>query len=330
MSTATAIAHPNIALVKYWGKADHALILPATGSLSFTLDIFPTTTEVSLTDGPEDSVELDGAALTGEESRRVVEVLDLVREAAGASARARVISTNTVPTAAGLASSAAAFAALATAAAAAYGLETTPAELSRLARRGSGSACRSIFGGLVRWDQGTDDATSVARPLEWAGEDLAMIVAVLSSDRKKIGSRAAMKLTEQTSPYYAGWVASNTVLLERATEAVRAGDYESLGEIAEMSALRMHASMFGAEPPVRYLTADSFALFDAVAELRAEGLLAYASADAGPNVKILCRAREAGDLAARLRERMAGVTLHTAHAGPGAFLASEAAPPAAT
>lgn len=320
MTHATAIAHPNIALVKYWGKANHELIIPATGSLSMTLDIFPTTTSVELIDGSSDTVTLDGVELSGEESARVRHVLSLVRERSGRREAARVVSHNTVPTAAGLASSAAAFAALATAASAAYEYEANAAELSRLARQGSGSASRSIFGGLVRWNAGDSDETSVAEPLKWHGEELAMVVAVLSSARKKIGSRPAMKLTAETSPYYDGWVESNKVLLDRASDAVAASNYRALGEIAEMSALRMHASMLGAEPPVRYLNARSFALFDAVADLRDDGLLAYASADAGPNVKILCQAREADELVAALRERLGDVTLLVSHAGPGATL----------
>lgn len=323
MSVATAVAHPNIALVKYWGKANEELIIPATGSLSMTLDIFPTTTTVELTDAAQDRVILDGQELSGEESARVVHVLSLVRELAGDSRKATVISRNTVPTAAGLASSAAAFAALAKAACAAYGLDVSGADLSRLARRGSGSASRSVFGGLVRWNAGVDDATSVAEPLSWNGPDLAMVVAVLSSERKKIGSRRAMKVTVETSPYYEGWVSSNAILLERASRAVADGNYSELGRIAEMSALRMHASMLGAEPPIRYLNARSFELFDAVAELRDQGIEAYASADAGPNVKILCQASDAPALMAALRERIDGVNLLLSHAGPGAYLLNE-------
>lgn len=326
MTRATAIAHPNIALIKYWGKADHELIIPATGSLSMTLDIYPTTTTVELTDGDADAVTLDGVELTGEESARVVQVLSLVRERSGRAEYARVVSTNTVPTAAGLASSAAAFAALAKASCGAYGYDADDAEVSRLARRGSGSACRSVFPALARWNAGSDDETSVAEPLEWPGPDLAMVVAVLSSVRKKIGSRPAMKLTAETSPYYEGWASSNAILLERAAKAVSQGDFSELGRLAEMSALRMHASMLGAEPPVRYLNAQSFALFDAVAELREEGVEAYASADAGPNVKILCQARDAEALVNRLRERIEGVDLLIAHAGPGAYLTDAGTP----
>ena len=304
MTRATAVAHPNIALVKYWGKTDRELNLPATGSLSLTLDIFPTTTTVEVTDDPVDRVVLNGVELSGEESARVRTVLNRVRELAGSGAHAHVTSTNTVPTAAGLASSAAAFAALAKASSVAYGLSLSDAELSRLARRGSGSACRSIFGGLARWNKGTSDETSIAEPLEWSGEPLSMVVAVISSARKKIGSRAGMNHTVETSPYFEGWVSSNAVLLERASRAV-------------------HDSMLGAEPPVRYLTGTSFAMIDAVQELREQGIETYASADAGPNVKILCRSREAALVAERLRERIEDVKMHVANAGPGAYLLDE-------
>lgn len=329
MTRATAVAHPNIALVKYWGKADQKLNLPATGSLSLTLGIFPTTTTVELTNDPMDRVVLDGVELSGDESARVRSVLDLVRERAGSGTHALVTSTNTVPTAAGLASSAAAFAALAKASSAAYGLSLSDAELSRLARRGSGSACRSVFGGLVRWNKGTSDETSVAERLEWQGEPLAMVVSVISSARKKIGSRAGMNHTVTTSPYFEGWVSSNNALVERASSAVERADFTSLGEIAEMSALRMHASMLGAEPPLRYLTSRSFAIFDAVQELREDGLEAYASADAGPNVKILCRSREASLVAHALRERIEDVKMHVSNSGPGAYLLDEGERPSA-
>ncbi|SEC55572.1 diphosphomevalonate decarboxylase [Paramicrobacterium humi] len=321
--TSTAIAHPNIALVKYWGKRDEELILPATGSLSLTLDVFPTTTTIELTGEKDDVVILDGAHLSGSESARVITVLDLVRELSGRDERARVTSTNTVPTAAGLASSAAAFAALAVAAAHSYELDADARTLSRLARRGSGSASRSVFGGLARWNAGVDDETSFAEPLEWRGPELAMVIAVVSSARKSVSSRNAMRRTVETSPYFPAWVESNAVLLDRMSEAVTTGDFTAMGELTEQSALRMHASMFGAVPPVRYLTASSVALFDAVAALRDSGVEAYATADAGPNVKTLCRASDADSVVARLSDAMPSVEYVVAHSGRGARIAAE-------
>ncbi|GAB2513041.1 diphosphomevalonate decarboxylase [Paramicrobacterium agarici] len=316
----TAIAHPNIALAKYWGKRDATLILPAAGSLSLTLDVFPTTTTVTVGEDDGDVVSLDGVQLSGDESGRVRTVLDRVRELSGRREHARVTSVNTVPTAAGLASSAAAFAALATAAADAYGLEADDRMLSRIARRGSGSACRSIFAGLARWNAGDDDESSYAEPLRWSGAPLAMVVAVVSSDRKSVSSRDAMRRTAESSPYFPAWVESSSALLKQMSVAVVEADFTRIGQLTEQSALRMHASMFGAVPPVRYLTAASIALFDAVATLRASGVEAYATADAGPNVKVLCRADDARNVVDGLMAVMPEADYVVAHAGPGSHV----------
>lgn len=200
MTAVTARAHPNIALVKYWGKADTALNLPATGSLSMTLDVFPTTTTVTLApDAAHDEVVLNGAVRAGVVRDRVVRFLDIVREMAGSRTAAVVDSVNTVPSAAGLASSASGFAALAAAASRAYGLDLDRTALSRLARRGSGSAARSVIPGFAVWHAGSDEE-SFAEPLD--APDLAMVIAIVNSEEKAVSSRDAMKRTALTSPFY--------------------------------------------------------------------------------------------------------------------------------
>ncbi len=290
--TATAVAHPNIALVKYWGKADARLALPATGSVSMGLDVFPTTTTVTLDGGAGDGQEardaftLNGQVVEDGALVRVQQFLDLVRELAGSSERASVVSENTVPTGAGLASSASGFAALATAASAAYGLDLSPRDLSRLARRGSGSATRSIPGGVAVWHAG-DDQGSFAEPVP--APPMAMVVVTIDAGPKPIGSREAMRRTIATSPFYPAWVTSTAETVGEMLDACAAGDFTRIGELTESNALRMHATIEGAFPPIRYLNARSVAVFDAVAELRAVGLQAYATADAGPNVVVLCR-----------------------------------------
>src|SRR5262249_23714672 len=146
--TTTARACANIALVKYWGKRDARINLPAAGSLSLTLDALVTTTRVAFDGGlAADELVLGGAPATAAERQRVSPFLALVRAAAGIQTRARVVTTNAFPTASGLASSASGYAALAVAASAAAGAELPPRALSILARRGSGSAARSVFGG---------------------------------------------------------------------------------------------------------------------------------------------------------------------------------------
>ncbi|MCL9665578.1 diphosphomevalonate decarboxylase [Curtobacterium albidum] len=296
--TATAVAHPNIALVKYWGKADAQLALPATGSVSMGLDVFPTTTTVTLDGAAEtDSLVLNGSAAPEGALLRVQQFLDLVRELAGSSDRAAVVSENTVPTGAGLASSASGFAALATAAAAAYGLDLSERDLSRLARRGSGSATRSIPGGVAVWHAGDDQGSYAERV---PAPPMAMVVVTISAGEKAIGSREAMRRTIATSPFYPAWVSSTTDTVGEMLDACAAGDFSRIGELTESNALRMHATIEGAFPPIRYLNARSVAVFDAVAELRAAGTEAYATADAGPNVVVLTKPEDRGTVASAL------------------------------
>ncbi|HEV7651079.1 MAG TPA: diphosphomevalonate decarboxylase [Actinophytocola sp.] len=325
---ATAVAHPNIALVKYWGKRDERLVLPRTGSLSMTLDVFPTTTTVRPDPTAQaDSVTLDGKPVTGEPLRRVVAFLDLVRELAGRPRRAVVHTRNAVPTAAGLASSASGFAALAVAGAAAYGLDLDATALSRLARRGSGSAARSIFGGFATWHAGTGggaagDLSSYAEPVAVSGLDPALVIALVDAGPKAVSSRAAMRHTVGTSPLYPAWAQSSTADLSGMVDALRRGDLDAAGEIAERNALGMHATMLAARPAVRYLSPATLGVLDGVLQLRRDGVAAYATMDAGPNVKVLCHRVDAGRVAGAVRAAGASSAV-VARPGPGARLRGE-------
>ncbi|MFF6782681.1 diphosphomevalonate decarboxylase [Streptomyces sp. NPDC012510] len=326
--TATAVAHPNIALIKYWGKRDERLVLPRTDSLSMTLDIFPTTTRVRLApDREHDAVTLDGVPLRGEARRRVTAFLDLVRQRAGLARRAVVDTENTVPTGAGLASSASGFAALAVAAAAAYGLGLDAAALSRLARRGSGSASRSVFGGFALWhagpDTGTDeeaDLGSYAEPVPVGELDPALVIAVVHAGPKAVSSREAMRRTVDTSPLYEPWAVSSKDDLADMRVALHRGDLDAVGEIAERNALGMHATMLAARPAVRYLAPATLTVLDSVLQLRRDGVAAYATMDAGPNVKVLCRRGDADRVAGALRGAVPDGQVLVAGPGPGARL----------
>ncbi|MFI6350272.1 diphosphomevalonate decarboxylase [Streptomyces sp. NPDC050560] len=325
---ATAVAHPNIALIKYWGKRDERLVLPRVDSLSMTLDVFPTTTRVRLARGAvQDTVVLDGHPAEDGAARRVTAFLDLVRERAGRVERAVVDSQNTVPTGAGLASSASGFAALAVAAAAAYGLSPDATALSRLARRGSGSACRSVFGGFAIWHAGSDsgttaeaDLSSHAEPVPTGDLDPALVIAVVDAGPKAVSSRAAMRRTVDTSPLYEPWAVSSERDLTEMRAALLAGDIEAVGEIAERNALGMHATMLAARPAVRYLAPATLTVLDRVLRLRQDGVAAYATMDAGPNVKVLCRRTDAEGVAEAVRDAVPDGSVLVAGPGPGARL----------
>lgn len=297
---ATAIAHPNIALIKYWGKRDVELNLPSTGSLSVTLDRFATRTTVRW-DVPRDQAWLDGRPASPADAKKVFKHLDLITPG---RPPARVISASNFPAAAGLASSSSAFAALTLAAAQAANERFSPEELSVLARQGSGSACRSLWGGWVEWARGVLPDGSDSHGKHLAPEDhwdLRIVVAIIDGGRKKVGSTKGMLHTMETSPMYPAWVTSAERDLNQARHAVLERDLESLGQAMERSTLKMQATMMTADPSLRYWRSTSVWAMDAVEELRSKGVSAWWTMDAGPNVKVLCEAPDAETVAARLR-----------------------------
>ncbi len=297
---ATAIAHPNIALIKYWGKRDDRDNLPAVGSLSITLDAMRARTSVAFDPGLRtDTVLLNGVE-DAETTRRVSECLDRLRQRAGHACGARVDSDNDFPTGAGLASSAAGFAALVTAAAAALGLGSSPGELADVARIGSGSAPRSLFGGfalLRNTPEGRVSCEPLLAPAEWP---LRVVVAITEAARKPVGSRDGMALSRETSPYYAEWVRSHEADLGRGVRMVRERDFAGLAEIAEHSCLKMHAVMMTTRPPLLYWTPATVACIRKVAELRRAGTPVFFTVDAGPQVKAICLPEAAAEVTAAL------------------------------
>ncbi len=327
----TARSGTNIALVKYWGKRDKALNLPATGSLSLTLADFGSETFVRFApdaEAPEggDRITLDGAPAPAKFADRVRRFLDLIRQQAQVGLPAEVRTTNSVPTAAGLASSASGFAALALAASRAAGLTLTPPELSALARQGSGSAARSIFDGFVEMAAGDapDGSDAIAHQILPAEAwDVRLLVAITSQGSKAIGSGEAMERTAQTSPYYAGWLQAVAQDLPAAREAVAAKDLPTLGQVAERSALRMHACAMAADPAIIYWNPVTLAVMETVRRLRAAGTQAYFTIDAGPHVKVLCAAGDSATVEPALAATPGVLRTLVLAPGPGAKIVSE-------
>ncbi|MCK8606535.1 diphosphomevalonate decarboxylase [Apilactobacillus ozensis] len=296
----TARAHTNIALIKYWGKKNDDLIIPNNNSLSLTLDEFYTDTSVKFSNElSKDSIFLDDVDISN--STKIVNFLDIIREKASISEYAYVKSYNHVPTSAGLASSASGFAALAAAASKAAGLQLTSKELSKLARRGSGSATRSIFGGFAEWIKGNTDNDSYGVEIENpVTMDINMIAVVLNDQPKKISSRVGMKRSVETSPYYNAWVKQCEVDLIKAKTAIKENDFNTLGKISESNAMRMHALTMSAEPAFMYFNNDSIQVINSVKTLRENGVECYFTMDAGPNVKIICKSKDIKKIKAAL------------------------------
>lgn len=306
MMTAAARARPNIALVKYWGKRDARLNLPAAGSLSITLDALYTDTRVTFDPAlTVDTMRLNDAT-EAPAGTRVRGCLDVLRTRAGIDAHARVHSHNNFPTAAGLASSASGFAALVVAANAALGDPLQRRELSALARRGSGSAARSLYGGFVLMHAGhrDDGADACAEPLAAAADwPLEVVIAVTSEAAKPVHSGDGMERTRHTSPYHRAWIDSVHDDLATARAAVAARDFQALAEVSEHSCLKMHADMLATRPPLIYWNAATVAGIECVRRLRMEeGLEVFFTIDAGPQLKAVCRPDAAHRVAAALAD----------------------------
>ncbi len=319
---ARAHARVNVALAKYWGKADPRRNVPAVPSISMTVDGLGTETLVSLRPGAH-RVEawLDGRKLRGRELERVERTIRRITESAGLGPiGAHVRSHNTVPTAAGLASSASGFAALVAATAAAAGLRWGPRRLSGLAREASASAARSFFGGFVELPAGRPGAAPpTARPLlpssHWP--DLRLLVALTERGPKKVGSTDGMERTRRTSPYYTAWLREAPRLARRIRAALRARDLRALGEATERSTMAYLACALAADPPLRYWAPSTLSALRTVERLRERGLEAWATTDAGPHVKVLCLEPHTRRIARALRRTEGVEAVLVCRPGPG-------------
>ncbi|MFA5077440.1 MAG: diphosphomevalonate decarboxylase [Candidatus Micrarchaeia archaeon] len=306
----TALANSNIALIKYWGRRDDQLVLPANSSISFTMDEqLSTKTTVEFANGlVSDDVCLDGRKATEKEYSRVVSFLGLVRAKTGIKTKAKVVSQNTFPKSAGLASSASGFAALAAASSKAAGLNLNEKELSMLARLGSGSASRSVFGGCVEWHAGKKKdgsdcyAEQISPPGKW--RDLRNIIAISSMEEKHIGSSAAMAVTSKTSSFYSARLKSVGKRLAEMRNAVRKRDFETMVPIIMRESDSMHAAMLDSWPPVVYLNETSFRIMrEVLAFNQSQGKYAAAyTFDAGPNAHVYTTAKYAEGIKRMLSE----------------------------
>ncbi len=282
---ATAIAQPNIALIKYWGKRDIARNLPAVGSISITLSDLYTSIEVQLDETlGEDSLSINGVA----EQRSLPRMSACLENILGTErAHARIISECNFPMAAGLASSASSFAAATVAAAIAGGLPLSTAEMAGLAGRASGSAARSLYGGFaeLRNDENSIRVEQLCDKDAWP---LRVVVAITESGPKHTGSTDAMEISRQTSPFYSSWVAQQDDDLAVARMAIEQRDFSALAAIAEHNCLKMHSVMWASRPAITYWNAATMRCMETIRSLQNEGRGVFFTIDAGPQIKAVC------------------------------------------
>ncbi len=294
---AEAYAPSNIALSKYWGKRDAALNLPLNSSLSISLGKMGTTTRIAPSE--EDRLNFNGAELEPGEpaATKIWRFVDLFCGAERPPLR--IETSNTIPTAAGLASSASGFAALTLALDGAFQTALPKTQLSMLARFGSGSATRSFWHGFVRWSCGTqaDGGDSHGHDVATNYKDLRIAIVPVDTGPKAHTSRDGMNHTVATSPLFAAWPAQAEADCAKVEAAVTSGDFTTLGETAEANALAMHATMMAARPTLVYVKPGSWEVLDRLWTARSEGLKAFATMDAGANVKLLFEATSQADVA---------------------------------
>ena len=310
MFKATAQACANIALIKYWGKRSQAFNIPATDSLSLTLDKLTTTSTIEFSDKfTADTLSLNDTPPI--KDARLKMWLDIVRKKAACTQYASVSSTNHFPTASGLASSASAYASLTVAATHALRLNLSRQEQSDLARQGSASAARSLFGGLVLLPSGTDPQgkDSVAVAIDDCSDwDIAMVIAVINHGKmKSMSSRDAMNHCAKTSPLYQCWLDTTSSDIKQAKQAIAQRNLTNLGTIMEHNTFAMHGAAWASRPPVRYATPATIAVLDSVNELRKQNIHCYITMDAGPHVKILTTHKHIDAVETRLKT-ITGVT----------------------
>ncbi|MCX7839016.1 MAG: diphosphomevalonate decarboxylase [Anaerolineae bacterium] len=324
LGKATAIACSNIAFIKYWGNRDAALRLPLNNSISMNLDHATTRTTVAF-DAMlnDDEIVIGDRAANAAQRVRVVAHLERVRALAHIETRARVHSRNNFPMGAGIASSASAFAALSLAATRAAGLALSERELSILARQGSGSACRSIPAGFVEWLAGTSSADSyavqIAPPSFW---DLRDVIAVVSTTEKHVGSTEG-HAAASSSHFLAARLQALPERLARVRHALATRDLEMLGNAIEQDAIELHLIAMTSRPPIFYWSPGMVRVIQAVHAWRGEGLAVYFTLDAGPNVHLICEARDADSVAMRVREIPEVVQVIVNAPGDAAYLTDQ-------
>jgi diphosphomevalonate decarboxylase len=311
----TAIAQPNIALIKYWGKRNIERNLPAVGSISVTLRDLHTRMSVEL----DDTLAADTLTVNDVPDVRMLPRLSacLDRVAGKNRPRARILSTCNFPIAAGLASSASSFAALTVAAAEAAGRSLSTPELASLAGRASGSAARSLLGGFVElWN--TDDDIEVSKLCAAEEWPVTVVVAITETGPKPVGSTEAMEISRKTSPFYSNWVEQQERDLDNARAAIADRNFQALAEIAEHNCLKMHSVMWASRPPMVYWNAATMRCLQAVRKLQGRGVGVFFTIDAGPQVKAVCLPEFAVEVEAELRATPGVTDIMTTGLGEGA------------
>ena len=290
MDRSTVKSYANIAIIKYWGKKDPVKMIPATSSISLTLENLFTETEISFISREEaiektgqasDLLYINGELQNEEQIKKITKVVNFFRD--DRNQLVKIDTTNNMPTEAGLSSSSSGLSAAIKACNKLFDKNLSREELAQISKFASGSSSRSFFGPIGMWDKDTGEVSEVKTDLK-----LAMIVLVLNEEKKIISSRKGMALCMETSTSFDEWIRQSEIDFENMKRYLSEGDFSKVGELTEENALRMHETTKNANPPFTYLTEKSFEAMEYIRKLRKQGEKCYFTMDAGPNVKVLC------------------------------------------
>lgn len=305
MFKSTATANSNTALVKYWGKANSELKTPLNNNISLTIDSHRTKVTVEFSeDYKEDHATLNGEPVSGKILERTSKHLDYIRKLAGVDLKAKGAAEINFPVGAGLASSASGFAALTVAACTALGMKLDKKELSIISRNGSGSSCRSIYGGYVEWLTGKGDKDSYA--VQIADEkyfDIRDISVIVSKKPRKVDTRGGMEIAQKTSVLFdARLKAVKEITLPKIRQAILDKNFSAIGKYAELDSNMLHATAITSMPILLYWQPETLEMMHLVRDWREEGLEVYYTADTGANLHIFCLPKDEKELLKRLKE----------------------------
>ena len=311
LSAATAVAHPNIALVKYWGKQGKPGNIPATPNLSITLGTLRTETTVKPAE--TDQITLNGKVVG---DPKISQYLATLRDEFPIPPLS-IDSKNNFPTGAGLASSASGFAALTHAIDALCGLDMDPETQSGWARQGSASAARSLMGGYVALTPPMWMAQQLAPAEHWP---LAVVVAICDTGKKSVGSTEGMQRSRATSPFFSNWVENAADDFANASDAIAQKDFAQLAAVSELSCLKMHSVMLTSQPTLAYWLPATIAAMECIRQLRSNGTPVFFTIDAGPQVKAVCLPEAVNEVAEALANTAGVLNTLRCSLGPGAYL----------
>ena len=320
MTQVTAIAHPNFALIKYWGKADSRSNIPAMSSISLTIDSLTSTTKISInTDSTENIWILNGK--DQDDLGRINPVLKYLNNISRNNFGCIIKSENNFPTSAGLASSASGIASLVIAYNKLFKLGMSFDQLLEASMIGSGSAPRSLLGGFVSLNiEEQPSINTIIEPEEWP---LSIIICITDDKEKIISSREGMEISRKTSPFYQSWLDSNKADIQIAKSAIAEKNIKSLGEVAEKNCFLMHKVMKTSSPQLNYMTERTNNCIKEIKAAREDGADLFFTVDAGPQVKIVCKPEDKELIKDRLIDKSYVMTLVEANIGLGARIIDE-------